>query len=227
MEAYFRAIKSITVENGFVSVQGTTEVGNDENDVDETGPSTMLFPPGFVAAPVASNDKGKSLGLFIDGAGGANAVCIGVMPDERVANFAGTMRPGDVAIYSLDPDRTTMVRVNGQKRQVTLITREKDGTQAFFTMDGLEKVVQLNAFGGLFEFADGNWTIRNKSGAGISIEGKAVIIDGQFKFSRTATRTLLAGPTGVSGTPVLGAFGGIALCILWGWVIATLRSLGA
>lgn len=186
------------------------KVTRDQQGEEVIGEIPLMQSVGMTAMPYGKSGDGDetkaSEAVVLDNLGGFEAVVVGGR-DHRTAKMVGKLSPGDTVLHTTGPNEVAQVQLKEKKRQAMLVTRRKNGEMIVLNLDGLEDVVQLVAFGHLYQMSPDGIDMSSANGQhGISISNSGVWVRGMV---------LLGGQSPIPGMalmlgPAIGSPGGPA-----------------
>ena len=167
-------------ESNLPLIQASVPITNDE-DYESFGEVASYQALGLTALPYAPDENGAAEGVVLRDVGAFNGAIIGAR-DERCASVVATMRAGDAALHSCDPEAKAQVRCHAN-RQVALVTEGTDGNTMLQLLDGKNDKITISAFGGLIEMTpDGINIVAPGSKASILMTGDQITLLGKVQL---------------------------------------------
>jgi hypothetical protein len=167
----------------------SSSITEDENDSEDLSGMPCYGALGVSCRPAPKSSEGCAEAIVARSIGDGAVIA---MRDPRTANIYGDLEEGDCSLHSVDADGNAQVLLKGDKRSASVIVSQEDGKQQVFTMDGINKKIQICAFKTIFEMSEDGITLGNEK-ASITITPDGVIM-------LNASSVLIGGTTPV---PVL------------------------
>lgn len=187
---------------GVPVVQASSAITDGAEDVTPYGGIEMFAALGISAMPAPANDAGQAQGVVVENIGGPNATCVGAI-DRRNADIYGNLTPGDTVLHATGPGAVSQVMCKAAKKQVVLATKGSDSKQILVVLDGKNDVLQITAFGQLFELSKKNGITLTNGQAAIRMDGSTLQFVGDIVFNQGANAgmAIMLGPkTGSPGS---------------------------
>lgn len=157
-------------------IRATVPLASEEGttDVEEFGQVDSAQCLGVTSLPYPASDTGHAEGVVARGAGNTDGIIIGGR-DSRCAKVVGSLKGGDSALHSTDPDASAQVQAKAN-RICVMRTKGSDGKDITFGLDGKNDKVQLAAFGAIVEITKDKMTLCGPGGASIVFDGDTLIL---------------------------------------------------
>jgi hypothetical protein len=148
-----------------------------EDDSEGFGQGEVFQALGLTSFPWPKDDTGSAEGLAVDGEFGRSLMIGG--RDTRNAAIVGNGKPGDTILHTTGPNLSAQVQLKEQERIASMIALDQDGEHIVLTLDGVNKTLQLLAYGYVIQISDAGGLSMGTDKANITIQDDSIVLNGK------------------------------------------------
>lgn len=197
-------------ETNMLTIRATVDITGIEGDDEHFGDLAVFGQLGVTALPAAREGASRAEGVVIRGIAGSDGAIIGARDTRSASVYAG-LKAGDTVLHATDAAAAAQFQAKAN-RQAIAATKDSSGNTMMVNLDGKNDVVQITAFGALFEInqKEDRVFITNPSGkASIIMAGGVISLVGTIVLGGTVPfAPIHSGPAPTTSSPTPGVFAG-------------------